>query len=249
MTVRIEHPSDGVRLLTIDRPQRRNAFDPDTYSALAAAIEGADSDPDVRVSVLTGAGCVFTSGNDIASFQESAKHGEQRVGAGMVLLRALACARKPIVAAVEGFAIGIGTTLLLHCDFAFAGRGTRFRMPFVPLGLCPEGASSYLLPQVAGLKRATELLMLGDEFGADEAAEAGLINRAVEPGSALTVALERADRIAAASAESVELTKMLLRRPHLDAVLATLDEEAVHFGRRTRSDEAQAAFAGFMSRT
>lgn len=244
MTIRTETVHEGVRLLTMDRPHRRNALDAADYQALATAIDAADDDPDVRVSVVTGAGGVFTSGNDIENFQDRT----EGVGAGMVLLRALVCARKPIIAAVEGFAIGIGTTMLLHCDFAFAGRATRFRVPFVPLGLCPEGGSSYLLPQVAGLKRATELLMLGDEFDADCAAEAGLINRVVPAGDALEVALERAARLAAAPAESVELTKMLLRRPLRDAVLGTLDVEAVHFGRRRQSEEAQAAFAGFMRR-
>ncbi|KXF49991.1 enoyl-CoA hydratase [Rhodococcus sp. SC4] len=243
MTIRTETVRQGVQLLTMDRPERRNALNPATYHALAAAIEAADSDPDVRVSVVTGAGGVFTSGNDIESFQETQGDG---AGAGMVLLRALVCARKPIIAAVEGFAIGIGTTMLLHCDLAFAGRGTRFRVPFVPLGLCPEGGSSYLLPQVAGLKRATELLMLGDQFDADEAADAGVINRVVADGDALGVALERAGRLAAAPAESVELTKMLLRRPIRDAVLETLSVESVHFGKRRQSAEAQAAFAGFM---
>ena len=245
MTIRTETVSEGVRQLTMDRPHRRNALDSADYQALAAAIEDADRDPDVRAVVVTGAGGVFTSGNDIEDFQESrAECG----GAGMVLLRALVCARKPIVAAVEGFAIGIGTTMLLHCDFAFAGRTTRFRVPFVPLGLCPEGGSSYLLPQVAGLKRATELLMLGDPFDADAAAEAGVINRVVPDYDALEVALERAARLAAAPAGSVELTKMLLRRPIRDAVLETLDVEAAHFGRRRQSEEAQAAFAGFMRR-
>ncbi|WP_043824690.1 enoyl-CoA hydratase-related protein [Rhodococcus opacus] len=243
MTIRIETVHEGVRLLTMDRPQRRNALDAADYEALATAIADADEDPEVRVSVVTGAAGVFTSGNDIANFQEYRTEG---AGAGMVLLRALVCARKPIIAAVEGFAIGIGTTMLLHCDFAFAGRATRFRVPFVPLGLCPEGGSSYLLPQVAGLKRATELLMLGDQFDADDAAEAGLINRVVPDGDALEVALERASRLAAAPAESVEVTKMLLRRPIRDAVLETLDVEAVHFGRRRQSEEAQAAFAGFL---
>lgn len=246
MTVRIEDHAPGVRLLTMDRPERRNALDPTTYRELTAAIRDSDGDDAVRVSVVTGAGGVFTSGNDIGSFQDVGESGAG--GEGKELLIALVTARKPLVAAVEGFAIGIGTTMLLHFDLAFAGRGTRFRLPFVPLGLSPEGGSSYLLPQVAGHKRATELLMLGDMFRADEAADVGLINRVVETGTALDVALERAARIAESPAESVELTKMLLRRPHLDAVLATIDEETVHFARRRRSDDAQNAFAAFMEK-
>lgn len=245
MAVRIENPSAGARLLIIDRPERRNALDRGAYRALATAIEEADHDPDVRATVITGSGGVFTSGNDIGDFQEPAEPGAPGAGAAMTFLRAMTVARKPILAAVEGFAVGIGTTMLLHCDLAFAGSGTRFRVPFVPLGLSPEGGSSYLLPQVAGLKRATELLLLGDEFDADEAAEAGLINRVVETGRALEVSLDRASRLAAAPAESVALMKMLLRRPHLETVLETLAVESEHFAERRRSDEAQAAFARF----
>ncbi|WP_024794945.1 enoyl-CoA hydratase-related protein [Tomitella biformata] len=251
MSIRIETPADGIRLITIDRPARRNALDHATYSALAAAVRASDEDPETRVSVLTGAGGVFTSGNDIGSFHAdgaAAAADQAAPGPAMELLLALATARKPIIAAVEGFAVGIGTTLLLHCDLAYAGHGARFRVPFVPLGLCPEGASSLLLPQSAGLKRATELLMLGEMFSAAEAAEAGVINRAVADGAALEVALERAERIASSPAESVELTKMLLRRPQLEEVLDTLQVEAVHFGRRKRSPEAQAAFARFLGK-
>lgn len=245
MTVRIEEHAPGVRLLTMDRQERRNALDPKTYRELTNAIRESDDDDAVRVSVLTGAGGVFTSGNDIGSFQDTAGRDG---GEAKDLLIALVTARKPIVAAVEGFAVGIGTTMLLHCDLAFAGRGTRFRLPFVPLGLSPEGGSSYLLPQIAGLKRATELLMLGEMFGAEEAAEVGLINLVVEAETALDVALERAVRIADSPAESVTLTKMLLRRPHLDALLETIDVESDHFARRRRSDEAQEAFAAFMKK-
>lgn len=252
MSIRIETPGEGVRLLTIDRPARRNALDHGAYRGLAAAVRASDEDPAVRVSVLTGAGGVFTSGNDIGSFQadgaETAEAAEAGVGPAMDLLLALAMARKPVIAAVEGFAVGIGTTMLLHCDLAYAGDGARFRVPFVPLGLCPEGASSLLLPQAAGLKRATELLLLGEVFSAAEAAEAGVVNRAVPDGTALEVALERAGRVAGSAAESVELTKMLLRRPQVAEVLETLDVEAVHFGRRKRSPEAQEAFARFLGR-
>lgn len=254
MSVRIDSPGDGIRVITIDRPERRNALDHATYSALSAAVRASDEDPAARVSVLTGAGGVFTSGNDIGSFRVDgagaaaapADGDAAPVGPAMELLLALATARKPVLAAVEGFAVGIGTTMLLHCDLAYAGDSARFRVPFVPLGLCPEGASSLLLPQTAGLKRATELLMLGEMFSAAEAVDAGVVNRAVADGTALAVTLERAERIASSPAESVELTKMLLRRPQLEEVLETLKVEAVHFARRKRSPEAQAAFASFL---
>lgn len=243
--IRVESAGEGMRLLTMDRPERRNALDVATYRMLTEAIEESDRDESVRVTVLTGAGGVFTSGNDIADFQVAQR---AEPSAAIVLLRALVNARKPLIAAVEGFAIGIGTTMLLHCDLAFAGRGTRFRLPFVPLGLSPEGGSSYLLPRVAGLKRATELLMLGEMFDADEAAEAGVINRVVDDGEALAVVLERARTIADAPAESVRLTKRLLRQPYRETILRTLDEEAMHFSLRLQSAEAQAEFARFRSK-
>jgi enoyl-CoA hydratase/carnithine racemase len=245
-TLRIEDPAAGVRLLTIDRPARRNALDIATYNALAEAIAAADKDIEVRALVLAGAGDTFTSGNDLADFQKAP--GGSAPSAGLRFLGALIGAEKPVVAAVEGHAIGIGTTLLLHCDLAFAGRDARFRLPFVQLGLCPEGASSYLLPRLAGTKRAAELLMLGESFSADEAAEAGIINAVTDPGQALDRALQRATALAALPARSVSLTKMLLRRADAAPVMETLGAEARFFAECRRSPEAQAAFAAFFAR-
>jgi enoyl-CoA hydratase/carnithine racemase len=245
VTIRIEESSEGVRLLTIDRPERRNAIDLATYRALTAAIDDADHDPAVRCSVLTGAGNVFTSGNDLADFQQS--QGPGPGGEAGLFLRTLVGVGKPLVAAVEGYAVGVGATMLLHFDLAFAGRGTQFRLPFVDLGLCPEGGSSYLLPQVAGLRRASELLMLSEKFDAQTAAEAGLINGVVDDGGALDTALDRARVLAAAPAESVRLAKMLLRQPHREAVLRVIDTELTHFTERLGSADAQAAFGRFFA--
>jgi enoyl-CoA hydratase/carnithine racemase len=178
MTIRIDQPSDGVRLLTIDRPERRNAIDLATYRALTAAIDDADRDPEVRCCVVTGANNVFTSGNDLSDFQRPQEPGGPSEAYAFLLT--LVGVGKPLVAAVEGFAVGVGVTMLLHFDMAFAGTSTQFRLPFVDLGLCPEGGSSYLLPQVAGLKRASELLMLSEKFDAKRAAKAGVINDVVE---------------------------------------------------------------------
>lgn len=244
MTIRIEEPSDGVRLLTIDRPERRNAIDLATYRALTAAIDDADHDPEVRCCVLTGAGNVFTSGNDLADFQQPQRPGAGEAG---LFLRTLVGASKPLVAAVEGFAVGVGATMLLHFDLAFAGKSTQFRLPFVDLGLCPEGGSSYLLPQVAGLKRASELLMLSEKFDAQTAAEAGLVNGVLDDGGALDTALDKARALAAAPPESVRLAKMLLRQPHREAVLRVIDTELTHFTERLGSTDAQAAFGRFFA--
>lgn len=244
MTIRIEEPLDGVRLLTIDRPERRNAIDLATYRELTAAVDDTDHDPDVRCCVLTGADNVFTSGNDLADFQQPQGPGPSEA---VLFLRTLVGVGKPLVAAVEGFAVGVGATMLLHFDLAFAGRSTQFRLPFVDLGLCPEGGSSYLLPRVAGLKRASELLMLSEKFDAAGAAEAGLINGVVDDGGALDIALARARALAAAPPESVHLAKMLLRQPHREAVLRVIDTEAAHFTERLGSADAQAAFSRFFA--
>ncbi|MDV6279179.1 enoyl-CoA hydratase/isomerase family protein [Rhodococcus jostii] len=243
-SLRIEDVRNGVRVMTIDRPSRRNALDHATYVALATAIADADLDPQVRAIVLTGAGGNFTSGNDIDDFRRVPQPDPR---GGTLLFGALIDARKPIIAAVEGFAVGIGATMLLHCDLAFAGAGARFRLPFTALGLSPEGASTYLLPRLAGDKRAAELLLLGEMFGADEAAEAGLINRVVESGTALAEAQDRAADLAVLPAGSIEATKALLRghRPVRDA----LANEYAVFNERLVSDDAKAAFARFTAKT
>jgi enoyl-CoA hydratase/carnithine racemase len=240
MSLLAETVESGVRLLTIDRPAKRNAFDVPTYRALAAGIADADHDLDVRVTVITGGEGVFTSGNDLADFRD---HPDST--APFDLLRALVEADKPIVAAVEGFAVGIGASMLLHCDLAFAGRSTVFSLPFVKLGLSPEGASTLLLPRIAGIKTATELLMLGEKFGADRAEKAGLVNNVVDDGQALTVALDAARSLRALPAESVRITKRLLRRDRLD-ILRVIEEEAELFRERAHSVDAKEAMARFL---
>lgn len=234
----------GVLTLTMSRPERRNALDAAAYRALSAALAAADRDEAVRAAILTGAGGHFTAGNDLREFQEPLGQGEP---AGVAFLRALVGFGKPLLAAVEGVAVGIGTTMLLHCDFAFAGAGARFRMPFVPLGLVPEGGSTLLLPRAAGPKRAADLLLLGREFGAAEALEAGLLTAAVPDGSALPRAVEAARRLSALPPEAVRASRALLRRAERQATLEAIDAELAEFGRRLGSEEAQAAFAAFFA--
>lgn len=241
-TIRIEKDGEGVMVLLIDRPAQRNALNNATYAALAAAINRAEAEPDVRVIVITGAGGVFTSGNDIEDFQKGPR---PEARGGVLLFDALLSARKPVLAAVEGFAVGIGVTMLLHCDMAYAGAGTRFRMPFTALGLSPEGASSYLLPRLAGDKRAAELLMLGEWFDAGEAVDAGIVNRVVDQGTALAETLKRASALAKLPAASIEATKALLRRHRGAEVREALRVEFEVFSERLASDEAQEAFSRF----
>lgn len=237
----------GVVQITMNRPDRKNALDRASYSGLIAAIGAAEADASIRAILLTGAGGCFTSGNDIKDFAIAAASGEgPRVA--IDFLEVISTARKPIVAAVEGFAVGIGTTMLLHCDLAFAARSATFRLPFVTLGLSPEGGSSLLLPLVAGSKKAAELLMLGEAFNAEAAAAAGLVNAVVEDGTALEAGLAKAKALAALPPESLALTKMLLKRGSAEAVAETIATEARHFGERLRSPEAMTAFAAFLKK-
>ncbi|MFG1270834.1 enoyl-CoA hydratase-related protein [Xanthobacter versatilis] len=242
----VTEPHPGVRLLTINRPDRRNALDQATYSALSAALEAAGVDDGVRAVVLTGAGGCFTAGNDLADFQDMPDEAEPV--AALAFLDVIARFPKPLVAAVEGFAIGIGTTMLLHCDLAYAGETARFRLPFVNLGLCPEGASSYLLPLVAGTKRAAELLLLGAPFGAAEAQDAGLVNAVTEEGAALALAMEKAVALAALPPRAVAVTKRLLRHGTADAVANALAAEAEQFRALRLTPAAQTAFAAFFKK-
>lgn len=245
MSVRIADPEAGIRQVTIDRPERRNALDRATYAGLTAALQAAGRDEAARVVVLTGAGGCFTAGNDLKDFQDVETGGDSP---GLTFLKALRACPKPVVAAVEGHAVGIGTTLLLHCDLAYAGDGARFRLPFTALGLSPEGGSSYLLPLVAGTKRAAELLMLGEPFTAADAASAGLVNAVVPAGAALDTAMAKARALAALPRASLAATKRALGRGHEEVVARALAEEAEVFHALRRGPEAQAAFAAFLRR-
>mgnify|MGYP001807873329 CR=1 FL=1 len=235
----------GVVQITMNRPDRKNALDRASYAGLIEAFATAEADAQIRAILITGSGGCFTSGNDIRDFAASGGDGAR---IAMDFLTSISTATKPVVAAVEGFAVGIGTTMLLHCDLAFAGDKAVFRMPFVALGLSPEGASSYLLPLVAGSKRAAELLMLAEAFGPQAALDAGLVNAVVAEGTALTTALDKAKALAALPPQSVALTKLLLKRGHAASIAETIATEGRHFGERLRSEEAQAAFAAFLKR-
>ncbi len=252
-SVAVATPEPGVRTLTIDRPRRRNALDRATYRALGAALTEAAAADAVRAVVLTGAGSCFTSGNDLADFRDAeasstpADPAALPASAGLDFLAVISSFPKPLVAAVEGFAIGIGTTMLLHCDLVHAARDAQFRLPFVPLGLCAEGASSYLLPLAAGPKFAAELLLLGRAFSAEEALRAGIANSLTDPDAALAAAMASARALAALPAESVRATKALLRRGTEAAVREAIAAEAVRFHALRGSQAAQDAFAAFFA--
>ncbi|HVG60134.1 MAG TPA: enoyl-CoA hydratase [Hyalangium sp.] len=238
--------AEGVRTLTFNRPEKKNAFTHAMYEAAVAALDRAGMDASVRVVMLTGAGGTFTAGNDIGDFLEQPPAGEN--SPVFLFLRALVNYEKPLVAAVDGAAVGIGTTMLLHCDYVVATERARFVMPFINLGVCPEGASSLLLPRNAGMALASELLMFGDPFDAATAQRAGFVNRVVPEAQLQEVAAERARTLAAKPAEALKVTKRLLREPLRAEVNAVLRREGAEFLKRLHSDEAREAFLAFMNR-
>lgn len=245
MSAGLKVQRDGAVLtLTIDRQDRRNALDTATYAALTEQISLASADVAVSAVILTGAGEHFTAGNDLRDFQAERGAGDS---AGLTFLRALTTADVPVIAAVEGYAIGIGVTLLQHCDFVHIGEGATLRMPFVALGLCPEGASSLLMPRLAG-RRAAEWLMQGKAFTAHDAVQAGLATSATPKGQALAAAQATAADLARQPPAALRLTKAMMKRPDRQAIQETLDYEAQQFRARLQTEEAQAAFAKFFKK-
>ncbi|MCK6412827.1 MAG: enoyl-CoA hydratase-related protein [Azonexus sp.] len=234
--------ADGILQLSFNRPARRNALNGEMYLQLTEAIGAAIDDPAVKVIFLQGSQGVFTAGNDLGDFSPLPDE-----LLAMRLFRVLAGCFKPVVAAVEGLAIGIGSTLLGHCDFAFAGASTRFATPFVKLGVCAEGASSLLLPASAGYKKAASILLLGDPFTAAEALAAGLLTEVVEDGQAAAHGLAVAARLAAQPPEVIQTGKRLLKTPQLDAVREAFAREEAAFLRLLAAEPAQTAIAGFLA--
>ena len=234
----------AVATLEFNRPQRRNAITARMYTLLADALEAAGADEAIRVILVHGKPEVFTAGNDIEDFVERPPTDESTPV--FRFLRVLSTARKPVVAAVNGPAVGIGTTLLLHCDLVYAGDNARFQLPFTSLGVVPEFASSYLLPAIAGYQRAAELLLLGEAFDAHKALEAGFVTRVVS--DPLGDAREAAQRLATLPAQSVQLTKELMKRRHRDAVAEQLAIEGEHFRRMLGEPAAREALAAFLEK-
>lgn len=239
----------AIRILTLNRPSRRNALNPAAYVALAEGIRAAEADSDVRAIIITGEGEHFCAGNDLADFvTPKSESDEPSDGGAAGLLNALIDARKPVFAAIEGYAVGIGVTMLLHCDMVYAGHTAKFRIPFAPLGVAPEGGSSYLLPQAAGIKRAKEILLFGEVFSADAAEEAGIVTSVVEGGTALAYATERAEMLAGLPADAVQTAKRLINEHNRDAVKRILPVEFAEFGRLLKTDETQAIITSMMAR-
>lgn len=233
-----------VLVVRINRLDRKNALTHDMYTALGDALVAAEQESSVRCVLFTGSNDCFTAGNDLRDFAKGLPGAFEHTPVGRFLVL-LASATKPVVAAVNGPAVGIGTTMLLHCDFVFAGSNARFQMPFVNLGLCPEGGSSLLLPTWIGRARAAELLMLGGAFSAEDASRLGLINRICEPEQTEAVALDTCNRLAAQAPAAIRTTKALLNRPNKETLLDTLKTEGALFSERLQSPEAAEAFKAF----
>ena len=237
---------DRIARIELNRPEKKNALSPQMYAAMALALGAADADEQVRVVLIHGqAGC-FTSGNDVKDFLELPRGPGESPAAGF--LRAISTARKPLVAAVGGPAVGVGTTMLLHCDLVYAAPNARLQMPFVPLGLLPEAASSLLLPAMAGYRRAAEMLLLGAPFGAEKALAAGIVTEIVPEAELLGRAREAALALAALPPATVQMTKELMKRGMARGVQERMTEELQLFGERLRSPEAKEALRAFMEK-
>ena len=240
------HHEAGVCTLTFHRVDKKNAFTQAMYSQLAQALTDAEVDAATRVVLLQGDATVFSAGNDIGDFLNHPPSNEE--APVFRFLRALASFPKPLVAAVCGPAVGIGTTMLLHCDLVYAGDNAAFALPFVNLGLCPEAGSSLLLAQTMGHHRAAEALLLGEPFLAEAALEVGLVNRVVPPTECNSVAQAQARKLAAKPLASLIATKRLMKQHQHQRVLDTISEEAQVFARMLQEPAAREAFGAFMEK-
>jgi enoyl-CoA hydratase/carnithine racemase len=248
MTDHVIVTDDGpIRILRLNRPEKRNALTDAMYEMLAEALENAAVSKAIRCVVITGGPDAFTAGADLNDFLHAAQHMEGSRPQTIRFLHRIAHAGKPLIAAVEGVAIGIGTTLLLHCDYVVAAIDARFSAPFVNLGLVPEAGSSLLMPRLMGTRRAFELLVMGRALSADDAKALGLVNEVVPAGEVEPEALKAARQIAALPAEAVAASRRLIRGSTAE-IVRRIDEESEIFKRRLKSDEAKAAFEAFFSR-
>ncbi|ARD23843.1 MULTISPECIES: enoyl-CoA hydratase [Shewanella] len=235
----------GVRIISFNRPEKRNAFNLKMYQQLTEYLIQGESDNDIRAFMLRGEDKCFTSGNDIADFLASGELNDSHPT--VQFLHCLLTLKKPIVAAVSGAAVGIGTTMLLHCDLVYADNSAKFQLPFVNLALVPEAASSLLLPLIVGQQKAAELLLLGESFTAETAYELNIINRVVEQSDLDNFVLSQAKKLAAKPPLAMQASKKLLRYNQAEVKQQMLTELEL-FSERLKSDEAKACFQAFLSR-
>ena len=242
----LQHQDAGVLTLTFNRVERKNSINVAMYDALATAIAQAADDPATRVVVIQGHETVFSAGNDIEDFLKNKPAGDD--SPVFRFLRGIAAFPKPLIAAVCGPAVGIGTTMLFHCDLVYAGDNAAFSMPFVNLGLVPEAASSLLAPRMFGHHRAAEALLLGEPFMAEAALEVGLVNRVLPPTEANAYAQQQARKLAAKPLPSLITTKALMKGGYLGEILHRMDQEGAHFARMLGEPAAREAMTAFMEK-
>lgn len=242
--IRVEREGDILRVV-MARAEKKNAITGAMYDALRGALETADASPEIGAVVIEGSDGVFTAGNDIGDFLSHA--GDFAESPALRFVRAISACDTPVVAAVDGAAVGVGTTMLLHCDLVYATARARFRLPFVDLGVVPEAAATLLLPWRLGMARASELLLLAEPFDGARAHELGLINAIVEPADLSRVAMEKARALAAKPRAALRNTRKLLRGDW-HTVAERVETEARHFAAALRSPEAIAAMTAFMAK-
>jgi enoyl-CoA hydratase/carnithine racemase len=235
------------RTIAMRRPEKRNALTREMFLAMSEAIESAQSDPAIRCLILAGRSGVFSAGDDLAEILEDANTAPQPGSARVVFLRSLIKSGKPLVAAVDGPAVGTGATMVLHCDYVVAGTTSSFSYPLIRHGLVPAGASSRLLPRMAGCQRAFSMLGMGRAMSAEQAREAGFVNIVVPPGHAISEAQRLAREIGELPPDAVAISRELLRVP-ADELLQRMDEEEQLFAERLRLPSVIAALSRFLAR-
>ncbi len=242
----LTHIDAGVMTITFNRLDKKNSITSSMYAAMADAVALAATDASVRVVLFQGHESIFSAGNDIGDFLNQPPSTQE--SPVFRFLRGIATFEKPLLAAVAGPAVGIGTTMLFHCDLVYAGDNAAFSMPFVNLGLCPEAASSLLAPRMFGYHRAAEALLMGDPFFAEAAQEVGLVNRVVPPTEVNGYAQAQARKLAGKPLSSLIETKRLMKGGYQQEVLQKMDEEGKSFGRMLREPAAKEAFGAFMEK-
>jgi enoyl-CoA hydratase/carnithine racemase len=243
----ITKKQDGAILyLGFNRPERKNAISGDMYQMLADSLNHAAADDAVRVVLLHGNETTFTAGNDLEDFLKKPPHGDK--SPVFQFLQAVSTFPKPLIAAVSGVAVGVGVTMLMHCDLVYVADNAKLSVPFAQLGLCPEAASSFLLPFITGYQRAAEKFLLGEPFGAQECADMGLANKVLPVAELLAFAAAQATKLTVLPASSLRATKQLMKSGMKDVIAARMQEESVLFRAMLSAPEAREAFTAFMQK-
>lgn len=244
--IRVEqHP--GVIHLMIARPEKKNALTRAMYQSLTEEVHRAADDVSVHAIVISGEGGVFTAGNDLDDFRARATDPSPKPSAGLTFIAQLMDCDTPVIAAVEGLAIGIGTTLLLHCDAVIAGRSARFKTAFVDLGLVPEAASTVTMPLHLGARRTADLLLMGETLSGEEALACNLVSKVVDDGTAVETAIGRARKLAGKPREALRASKRLMKAPWRAMVEEALERERGVFAQRLRSEDCRTALENLLS--